>query len=236
MTTLESHDRREAHGPAFSLEAMQYARSRSWAAVREIAAAVRPGLEEGEARNIASQVLKGLGMDRIWHPSIVRFGPNTLKTFKEPSDPKTVLGESDIFFVDIGPVWRGHEGDAGDTFVVGEDAQMHACAEAARTLWHEVSARWRQDALAGTALYRFAAERAAAMGWRLNLDIKGHRVCDFPHAIYRAGNLGDFGLCPATGLWILEIQLAHPTRPFGAFYEDLLIASGPPPAPLDPRG
>ncbi len=62
------------------------------------------------------------------------------------------------------------------------------------------------------------------MGWRLNLDIKGHRVCDFPHAIYRAGSLGDFGQCPATGLWILEIQIAHPTRPFGAFHEDLLFA------------
>jgi len=23
-------------------------------------------------------------------------------------------------------------------------------------------------------------------------------------------------------LWILEIQIAHPTKPFGAFYEDLL--------------
>lgn len=222
MTTPETQDRREAHGAAFSLETMQYARAQSWTAVQQIAAAMRPGLKEGQARDIASRVLEDLGMDRIWHPSIVRFGENTLKTFKEQSDPDTVLGESDIFFVDIGPVWRGHEGDAGDTFVVGEDAQMQACAEAARALWHEVSARWRQDGLAGTALYRFAAQRAEAMGWRLNLDIKGHRVCDFPHAIYKAGSLGDFGQCPATGLWILEIQIAHPTRPFGAFYEDLL--------------
>ena len=28
---------------------------------------------------------------------------------------------------------------------------------------------------------------------------------------------------PADGLWILEIQIAHPTRPIGAFYEDLLF-------------
>jgi hypothetical protein len=54
-------------------------------------------------------------------------------------------------------------------------------------------------------------------------DIKGHRVSDFPHAIYKAGNLGDFEDCPDAGVWILEIQLAHPTRPFGSFYEDLLI-------------
>lgn len=128
----------------------------------------------------------------------------------------------DIFFVDIGPVWQGHEGDAGDTFVVGDDPEMRACAQAARTLWHEVAEQWRSHRTSGQALYAFAAERAAAMGWRLNQDIKGHRVCDFPHAIYKAGNLGDFGLCPSAGLWILEIQIAHPSRPFGAFYEDLL--------------
>jgi len=57
----------------------------------------------------------------------------------------------------------------------------------------------------------------------LNLDITGHRVSDFPHAIYRAGDLGDFANTPGKGLWILEIQIAHPERPFGAFYEDLLV-------------
>jgi hypothetical protein len=61
------------------------------------------------------------------------------------------------------------------------------------------------------------------MGWTLNWKVKGHRVSDFPHAIYKAGALGDFEGAPATGLWILEIQIAHPDRPIGAFYEDLLI-------------
>lgn len=225
MTVIDSvADRREAHGDAFSLETMQHARQRSWEAVRAIAAQVRPGTTEAEANAQALATLEALGMDRVWHPAIVRLGESTLRTFKEPIAAERVLGETDIFFVDIGPVWRGHEGDAGDTFVVGDDAEMAACAQAARTLWHEVSQRWREDGLSGMALYAWVAERAAAMGWRLNQDIKGHRVCDFPHAIYRAGDLGDFGLCPATGLWILEIQIAHPTRPFGAFFEDLLIS------------
>jgi hypothetical protein len=37
------------------------------------------------------------------------------------------------------------------------------------------------------------------MGWHLNLDIKGHRVSDFPHAVYKAAKLGDFDACPAVG-------------------------------------
>jgi hypothetical protein len=77
--------------------------------------------------------------------------------------------------------------------------------------------------VSGQALYEFARAQAEAMGWVLNLDIKGHRVSDFPHAIYKAGRLADLADTPSGGLWILEIQIAHPTRAFGAFYEDLLV-------------
>lgn len=99
---------------------------------------------------------------------------------------------------------------------------MKACAAAAETIFREVEAHWRATGDGGTALYDYAAARAAAHGWVLNLDIKGHRVSDFPHAIYKAGSLGHFDARPEKDLWILEIQIAHPSRPFGAFYEDLL--------------
>ena len=85
---------------------------------------------------------------------------------------------------------------------------------------------WTMYRVTGEALYRFAKDRAEAKGWRLNWEVKGHRVSDFPHAIYKAGALGDFDGVPVSGLWILEIQIAHPTRPIGAFYEDLLIRAG----------
>ena len=221
--------RQEAVGPRYDLALMQHAQAQSWAAIERIAAAVQPGMREGDACQMATQMLKDMGMERIWHQTLVRFGPSTLKTFKERITPDQVLGERDIFFIDIGTVWNGHEGDAGATFVVGDDPEMAACARAAQTLWHDVAQRWRgggtdAPALSGMALYAAAAEQAQAMGWRLNLDIKGHRVSDFPHAIHRAGDLGDFEGAPSPGLWILEIQIAHPTRAFGAFYEDLLVS------------
>ncbi len=219
------HPQEEA-GAGFSLAAMKHARAQSKLAVDRIAAAIRPGMSTQQACDAALATLAQMGMERNWHRLIVCFGEDTLKKFNERADASRVLGADDIFFVDIGPVWGGHEGDAGDTFVVGDDPAMHACAAAARTLWRQVATRWREDRCSGEELYAFAAQRAEAMGWRLNLDIKGHRVSDFPHAIYRAGKLGDFGLCPSTGLWILEIQIAHPTRPFGAFYEDLLVDEG----------
>lgn len=216
----------EAVGAAFSPAALRAAQERAMAAVKAIGASIRPGMTEARALDVAAEVLAARGLDRIWHKTVVRLGAETLKTFRDLGDEDAVLGENDIFFVDIGPLFEGHEGDAGDSFVTGDDPEMAACAAAARTLWDDVAARWRQEKITGAALYAYAAQRAEAMGWRLNLAVRGHRVCDFPHAIYRAGALGDFGLCPTTGLWILEIQIAHPKRPFGAFYEDLLSDEG----------
>lgn len=214
---------REAVGQAFDPASMLRARERSWAALRGIRERMRPGISEDEARAEAAEVFRALGMERLWHPVVIRIGENTTKTFREPSKPDVRLGEDDIYFIDLGLVFDGHEGDVGDTFTTGADPGKRACAEAARTLFATVAAAWRSRGLSGQALYAFAAEQADAMGWRLNHAIKGHRVSDFPHAVHKAGDLGTLDRPPASGLWILEIQIAHPTEPYGAFYEDLLV-------------
>ncbi|MFJ4376476.1 M24 family metallopeptidase [Pseudomonas japonica] len=213
---------KEATGANYALDLMKYAQARTWEAVDAIAALIRPGMTESEANRLGKQRLADLGMERIWHPLLVRFGANTLKGFNQRSDGDPQLGENDIFFIDVGIVWKGHEGDAGATFTVGDDPEMIACAAAAKTLYQRVEAHWRASGCSGVELYDYARHQAEAMGWTLNLDIKGHRVSDFPHALYRAGDLGDFAGQPNEGLWILEIQIAHPSKPYGAFYEDLL--------------
>lgn len=214
---------KEAVGSEYDLAALLAAQGLTWQAIERMSAVIQPGMLESEARAHGKRILDELGMQRIWHQLLVRFGVNTLKTFKQRSDGDPVLADNDIFFIDLGAVFAGHEGDAGATFVVGDDPEMHACAAAAKSLFDDVQAHWRTAQVSGQALYQFAEERAHAMGWTLNLDIKGHRVSDFPHAIYRAGDLGDFAECPNVGLWILEIQIAHPSKSYGAFYEDLLM-------------
>jgi Xaa-Pro aminopeptidase len=214
---------KEAVGERYTLESMRHAQQMTWKAIEQIAQAISPGMRESEAQSQGKQILSELGMDRIWHPLLIRFGANTLKTFKQRSDGDPELGDEDIFFIDMGVVWQGHEGDAGATFTTGSDPEMIACTLAAKELFDRVESFWRSERVSGVALYDYAAAQAQAMGWTLNLDIKGHRVSDFPHAIHRGGDLGDFEQSPNAGLWILEIQIAHPDRPFGAFYEDLLI-------------
>jgi len=215
---------REAVGARFNPDLMQRARERSWAALRGIGERMHPGISEDEAKLAAAEVFRELGVEQLWHPPLIRIGANTTKTYRQRSDPAVRLGENDSYFIDLGLVFDGHEGDVGDTFVVGQPPGRQACADAARALFGEVADAWRTQGLSGQALYAHAGERAEAMGWRLNHAIKGHRVSDFPHSIHKGGDLGDLDAAPASGLWILEIQIAHPSEPFGAFYEDLLAA------------
>jgi Xaa-Pro aminopeptidase len=214
---------KEAVGPAFDPDALRFASAQSWRAVERMVETFKPGLRESKATALATGILQDFGMERIWHPPHIRFGANTKKKYNEKSDGDPVLGEDDIFFVDIGPVFRGHEGDVGATFTTGRDPEKAACAAAAKTLFDDVGRAWRDRNLSGVGLYDYAGQCARTMGWVLNLGIQGHRVSDYPHSIHKAGDLGEFDLVPAAGFWILEIQIAHPEKPFGAFYEDLLI-------------
>ncbi|AJP71203.1 M24 family metallopeptidase [Sphingomonas hengshuiensis] len=213
-------ERNGAHfDPAMMVEAAKHTR----AAIHAIAAAIHPGMVEEDAVAMARRMLKAREMLRGWHGIHVRFGPNTMKNFGERSDPGVLLREDDIFFIDIGPVWRGYEGDGGDTFVVGNDPDMARAARDVRAVFDATSAAWREEGLTGAALYRRAALEAEARGWQLNLDMSGHRLSDFPHAVKFDGPLRDIDYTPSSGLWVLEIQIRHPERRFSAFYESLLV-------------
>ena len=150
-----------------------------------------------------------------------RTTPGTSGTVRRPD---RVLAANDIFYIDIGPVFEKWEGDGGDTFVLGDDPDMHAAKRDVRKVFDLVQAKWRDAGLAGRALYDFASDTAQSLGWQLYLEIAGHRLADFPHKAFHSGTLREFEHAPLSDLWVLEIQIRHPRRPFGAFYEDLLLA------------
>jgi len=87
---------KQAVGKEFSIDSMQHARAMTWKVVDEVAKKIRPGMRESEANVICKEVLHKLGMDRIWHPILIRFGENTLKTFKEHPQDDPQLAENDI--------------------------------------------------------------------------------------------------------------------------------------------
>ena len=82
---------------------------------------------------------------------------------------------------------------------------------------------WFSEGTTGKELYDFAIETTESLGWKLNLDLSGHRLSDFPHSAHYDGSLADVEFRPNPNLWVLEIAIVHPERKFGAFYEDLLL-------------
>jgi methionyl aminopeptidase len=150
-------------------------------------------------------------------------GPNTTKDFMAQSEPGVVLQPNDIFFIDIGPIYGDTEGDAGETFVVGDDPEHYKAKVDVRAIWEDVRAMWFSKGSTGQELYEFARQAANERGWLLNMDLSGHRLSDFPHSAHYDGSLADISFRPNPNLWVLEIAIAHPERTFGAFYEDLLL-------------
>jgi len=215
----------ESVGENYDAGMMLEARRRTREVIRTIASLIKPGMLEEAALECARQALKDAHMARGWHGAHVRFGSNTLKRFGEPSEPGVALQENDIFFIDIGPVWQKWEGDGGETYVVGNDPQMHRAVRDVREVFERVREKWLADHVSGQDLYQYAAAQARSLGWELNLQMSGHRLSDFPHAAHHKGSLADATFTPSAGLWVLEIQIRHPERPFSAFYEDLLLPS-----------
>jgi Xaa-Pro aminopeptidase len=67
---------------------------------------VRPGVAETEINEsiyvLAAQMY---GISRYWHKRIVRAGRNTLAPYDE-NPPDLTVGEDDIVFLDLGPVFE----------------------------------------------------------------------------------------------------------------------------------
>jgi methionyl aminopeptidase len=216
----------ESVGPAFSVDGMLLARTETRKAIAEIAARIRPGMVEEDAVEMAKGVILAQGHALTWHPTRVRFGKNTMKPMKRASEPGVTLGDNDIFFIDIAPRVGDWEGDGGAAFVLGDDLEHARCAADAERLFHDVRALWRDRKWTGQELYGYATRRAGEMGWKLNLDLPGHRVSDFPHAAIHTGALAEYQSHPSSMRWILEIHLTDPHGRFGAFYEDMLLDDG----------
>ncbi len=213
----------ETVGEQFQTDLLQNARDKTLQVITQASIRIVTGMSEHEAKKLIQQIQEDLGAPKSWHPPQIRFGENTLLPFGQKGVENNILKENDIFFLDLGPIFNGHEGDVGRSFTVGNDPEMQRCCADAETIWQEVRAHWLRTNVSGEELYRFAEQCAAARGWVLSLQkANGHRISDFPHIAKMRGSIQEFPEKPAANRWILEIQIRHTQKPFGAFYEDLL--------------
>ena len=188
----------------------------------EILAFIKPGIKESEVKAFSEERFEAHHIERPWHLPYIRFGENTLMTFRNKATNDLILEANDIAFADIGIVREGVEGDAGRTVAFGSDPLFHDLQKASELIFTEAVAFWKQNNPTGEALYEFTHSLAKKRGFVFNLDPAGHLIGTFPHRGWKRG-INHYPHTIATGVWILEIQIRHPTLPYGAFFEDILI-------------
>jgi hypothetical protein len=71
-------------------------------------------------------------------------------------------------------------------------------------------------------LYKNAVNYSREAGYEFNLRMGGHRLGDFPHALFSKSKLKDIEFIPTSELWILEVHVLDRKNEIGAFFEDLL--------------
>jgi Xaa-Pro aminopeptidase len=222
-----SSDGTEGVSAGFKEDCLLQAREKSWHALQEISKRLQPGINEFEAIHLASDILRELGCDKSWHRPVIRFGSNTIQPFSTPPDKERVLKEEDIFYVDIGPVWKEadgleYEGDVGQTFSRGENSEFARCISTGKELHQRASEFWRFSRCSGDALYQWIEQETEKLGYGLVVEQAGHRIGDFPHKKFSRLSLKKVEFIPVPNLWILEVHLKDREGKYGAFFEDIL--------------
>ncbi|MBI1862171.1 MAG: aminopeptidase P family protein [Deltaproteobacteria bacterium] len=217
----------ERSGDVFQLAGLIKAQDLSRRALNEIAAEVRPGMDEIAIVEIAVSHMQRMGSPRAWHRPVVRVGKNTIYKFNENQRVRSILQKDDIFFLDLGPNWVidgvEYEGDIGETFTVGKSDDLDHLARTAASLYRKGCDHWKAERPKGRQLYEWLSGQARGEGFELKTDVDGHRLSEFSHRQYFNHGLWEIDFVPTEGRWILEIQLYDPKTGCGAFFEDLLI-------------
>lgn len=190
--------------------------------LQEISLILKPGITESQARDQALEIHKHFGVEKCWHNPYIRFGENTILTFKDKPEVDRTLREDDIAYVDIGPIINGVEGDVGQTFVFGEDKLFQSLKTQSEKLFLFGLEFWRKEKPTGIVLYEYIKDLSKKNGFIFNLNPAGHLIGSFPHKGWKEG-LNTYPYYPEPGYWILEIQIRDNDLPYGAFFEDVLL-------------
>lgn len=219
-----SQHQHEKVGEEFNREDFFKARDLTKKIVQSVFKKCRAGMYDKEIVEILDAEMFKHGAERLWHPTKVRIGEETLKNFPDSFNPDRKLKEGDILFFDVGPVFFEHEGDYGETFVFGKSDQEYKndLINFSKELFNKLSSEWKNQKLTGLELYERAVAYSEACGYEFNLRMGGHRLGDFPHALFSKSKLKDIDFIPSSELWILEVHVLDRKNQIGAFFEDLL--------------
>lgn len=196
---------------------------------------IRPGLSESQLNEDIYQLAKQMyGITTYWHKRIVRAGSNTLAPYAE-NPPELTIGEDDILFLDLGPVFEDWEADFGRTFVLGSDPLKLKLRDDVGRAFAEGKRYFHQTPdITASQLFRYVLTLADKSGWEFGGRIAGHLIGQFPHERIAEDKVTLYvhpeSHLPMRSLnekgqerhWILEIHFVDRQREIGGFFEELL--------------
>jgi len=196
---------------------------------------IRPNALESQInKDIYNLAERMFGISTYWHKRIVRAGHNTLAPYDE-NPPDLVVGEDDILFLDLGPVFEQWEADFGRTFVLGSDpVKLKLRDDIGKAFIAGKQYFKNHPDCTGAELFRHAQTLAKEYGWEFGGPIAGHLIGQFPHeriagdkiTLYihpdNPNRLRDLDAEGQERHWILEIHFVDRARQIGGFYEQLL--------------
>lgn len=196
---------------------------------------IRSGIRESQLnQDIYDLAQQMYGISTYWHKRIVRAGRNTLAPYDE-NPPDLIVGEDDILFLDLGPVFEEWEADFGRTFVIGADPVKKKLRDDIGKAFADGKQYYKEHPeIKADELYRHAHTLAAKYGWEFGGQIAGHLIGQFPHeripgdkvTLYvhpdNPSRMRDLNANGQERHWILEIHFVDRARQIGGFYEELL--------------
>ncbi|MBL7665239.1 MAG: M24 family metallopeptidase [Bacteriovoracaceae bacterium] len=211
----------EQTGEKFNLTTYFKARELCIQTTDKIISQIEVGMNETDIKEMVEENFRQVGVKKFWHPTKIRIGQDTVKTFRELSNPDLRVKKNEICFVDFGPIIDEHEADYGRTFLFGTKNTNHLI-QSSEDIFQLTAAKWKSEGLNGIALYQYASNLAYARNLRLNPLMSGHRLGDFPHKLFSSEKLFEIDTVPTKDLWVLEIHVIDEKNNVGAFFEDIL--------------
>jgi Xaa-Pro dipeptidase len=200
---------------------------------------VRPGISESRLNEDIYELAREMyGITTYWHKRIVRAGRNTLAPYAE-NPPDLMIGNDDILFLDLGPVFENWEADFGRTFVIGSDPLKLKLRDDVGTAFAEGKRYFEENPdITARQFFAYVVSLAHKFGWEYGGPIAGHLIGQFPHEKI-SGDKVTLYVHPNSHLqmqslnesgqkrhWILEIHFVDRERQIGGFFEELLTVDG----------
>jgi Xaa-Pro dipeptidase len=196
---------------------------------------VRAGIAESQLNQEIYDLAKEMyGISTYWHKRIVRAGANTLLPYAE-NPPDHTIGDDDILFIDLGPVFEEYEADFGRTFIIGSDPAKLKLRDDIAKAFAEGKRYFKENPdITASQLYAYAISLAEKYGWEFGGEMAGHLIGQFPHEriaedkvtlyIHPKNNLRMRSTDEKGQLrhWILEIHFIDRKNKIGGFFEELL--------------